>query len=118
MFNLLDGTRAWWVGLDKKLILYNKFAFPDGTEQTRAAVQSDWTETNTSILSYIKNKPAKISFESRFYFVPNVNQGRAWNNLVNVPDSGTILINTGGFTQPSIEITIPSDGLYYVFYNI
>ena len=50
--------------------------------------------------------------------MPNVNQGRAWNNLVNVPDFGTISINIGVFTQPSIEITIPSDGLYYVFYNI
>ena len=62
LFYNQDSEPVLYVNTDKKLKLYNNLKFEDDTEQTTAAVQSDWNETDDTSLAYIQNKPAITSF--------------------------------------------------------
>jgi hypothetical protein len=46
----------------KKIRLYNNIIFPDLTEQSTAAIKSDWDEVDTTSLAYIANKPDLTQF--------------------------------------------------------
>ena len=96
--------------------------FFDDTEQTTAAIQSNWEEENENSLAYIQNKPDIPSVGTSPILIKFILEGTETYNVnqwtpVNVPYAEAI-INLGNFTQDSEHILAPEDGYYNFSFNL